>query len=135
MSGFNLQDDHFDRPNNYRHICPYCGKEFFKRKNRIYCDDECKKGFNNEKAARKKERISVELRSYSNNAEFLHKHCIKPEVQIELSCAKDCGFNFTGPYKKVKDKQDANTWYQIGSFAYRIITEKNLMIIRKVLNE
>lgn len=135
MSDFNIQDDHFDRPNNYRRICPYCGKEFIKRKNRIYCDDGCKQDFNNEKAARKRERIAQEIKSYSNNTEFLYKHCIEPEVQIDLSYAKNCGFNFLGPYRIVKDKLDSSKWYKIGNFAYRTVPEKNLMIIRIVSNE
>jgi hypothetical protein len=135
MSGFNFEETHFDRPNQYRRLCPYCGKEFFDRKNRIYCCEQCKQDFNNQKAAKKRQRISLEIRAYSNNTEFLHDHCNEDEVQIDFSYAKERGFNFNGPYKNVKDFQDGSDWYKVGKFAYRTIPEKNKMIIKKVTDK
>ncbi len=133
MENYNASNSYVDRPNAYRHICPYCGNVFYGRKNRIYCPINCKKDFNNNKAARKRERISEDIKTYSKNEEFLHEHCknVDSTIKLDLSFARMSGFVFFDMYKLGKDEYDGKEWYKIGNYEYRVDEILRLMLIRK----
>ena len=124
-------------PNSYKHVCPNCNKIFYGRKNKKFCSIQCKYFFHNAEASVKRQRIASEVSIYSQNESFLNDHCMANQdvTQISILFARMCGFTFGGPYKCVKDKFDGKTWYVIGNFEYRVISNADTMLIRKSHNK
>lgn len=119
-------------PNGYKHTCPNCGNVFYGRRNRLYCSAECKIFLNNKKAAERRDRISDQLNTYSNNEDLLHRNYRMENTEINLSFMKVIGFDFRGPCKTIKDKYNGEVWYQVGHYAYNTSRKKDKMIIQKL---
>jgi len=121
------------RPNSTHHICVECSKEFWGRKNRVFCSKECKIKANNYKAAIKRSRVSEQTRMLEKNAQILEELCEKESYPtiIEKEQLIRKGFIETGPNIRLFTT-DNKEWCQIGNYVFNVDKNTNLVAIMQI---
>lgn len=120
-------------PNSTFHVCPECGIDFYGRKNRDYCSPDCKKKFNNQTAADRKERVAKQILMLEKNAEILayfYDEKLGP-VEVDKDQLLKKGFYEKGPNIRLILK-DQRELYQIGNYVIEVKLGTNNITIMKL---
>ena len=110
----------------YLHRCEECGEEFHGRKNQLYCNPKCKAKHNNDLATQRHHRMKVLTDDYLRNIDIVSRildqvNSDNEVVNYDTLVAK--GFDPNSTNRRIR--LDGDLWYQIGSYAYRPLTETN----------
>lgn len=104
----------------YLHKCDECGEQFAGPKNKLYCTSKCKAKRNNELAALNRKRNKELADPLLNNIEIIESELgnVEGEVlTVSMERMKARGFDPEAPSTRMM--MDHETWYKLGSVAYR----------------
>lgn len=117
----------------YQHRCDSCGREFAGRKNQQYCDPKCKARFNNELAAKRRQREKLLVGDQLRNIDILAKLIPTDEyevLEVSMEKLKAMGFNPESANQRVTIAGEL--WYKVGPYGYRPIEASNQVELLKL---
>ena len=99
--------------------CRGCGRSFHGRKNKFYCNPECKAMHNNNRAAKRKLDMKRHLGTAMDNIRILEKVMEQEPLDVQfihMDELEKMGFDSTAPVTRIR--MDGESWIGIGDCVY-----------------
>ena len=110
----------------YQHRCDSCGKEFYGRKNRLYCTVKCKARHNNELASEKRVVVQSLTEDYLRNISIIEKIVGENNYDVETTTMEYIkARGFEPECANMRVDIHGELWYKVGPFGYRPLEESN----------
>jgi hypothetical protein len=120
--------------NKYYHFCVVCNEGFFGRKDKIYCDKQCRNHKSNNRASAKRFKFSKMVSGSVKSAEALEA-CHDPKNQpttVDFHKLYEKGFSPKTPTTPKKYMHFAGEWQKLGGYAYQVLSETEQVNILKL---
>ncbi|HAP69432.1 MAG TPA: hypothetical protein DCR04_06860 [Flavobacteriales bacterium] len=110
----------------YQHRCDSCGREFYGRKNRLYCNDKCKHRLNNELASKKRVKERSLTEDYLRNIGIIEKIVGEENYDVEITTMEYIkARGFEPECVNMRVYVHGERWFKIGPFGYRPLEKSN----------
>lgn len=110
----------------YKHRCDSCGKEFYGRKNQLYCNPKCKARYNNELASERRSKERSLTEDYLRNISIIEKIVGEDNYDVEMTTMEYIkAKGFEPECANMRVDVHGELWYKVGPFGYRPLEKSN----------
>lgn len=108
----------------YFHVCPECREEFWGRKNKVYCSDECRHRKNNRTAQLRRKPTEKDVKDLRSAHLILDElYSVHDERWFDVSSFQNTTLESQFPHRMMSDKND-QAWVRVGDIAFFVTGQK-----------